>query len=234
MQPVFLHSFKSQAASLGVCSLGLSHPASLVACCHVHFLVQEMRSGQILSWRCLHSLTTSSCLQMGVNAMLVRSCLEAVGTLARALQGGLTSNGRLLRAVLLPVLERLTDPCASVAASAAAAISSLCFHGGYATLGQLVASNADYVVDGLCKQLRRLSDHPMSVPLFLVVMPACDRNAALSSSQMRGRQASCVGRKTPSLMAVPACGSLSALPCTDAWCHQQTLVGAHGAPAHAT
>ena len=115
--------------------------------------------------RCLHSLNASSCLwQVGVNAMLVRICLEAVGTLARALRGGLTSNGRLLRAVLLPVLERLTDPCASVAASAAAAISSLCFHGGCATFGQLVAANADYIVDGLCKQLRRLSDHPMSVP----------------------------------------------------------------------
>ena len=103
----------------------------------------------------------SCLLQVGINAMLVRSCLEAVGTLARALQGGLTSNGRLLRAVLLPVLERLPDPCASVAASAAAAISSLCVHGGYATFGQLVAANADYIVDGLCKQLRRLSDHPM-------------------------------------------------------------------------
>eukprot|EP00891_Asterochloris_glomerata_P002860 jgi/Astpho2/2860/fgenesh1_pg.00050_%23_118_t len=113
-------------------------------------------------------------LQVGVNAMLVRSCLEAVGTLARALQGGLTSNGRLLRAVLLPVLERLSDPCASVASSAAAAISSLCFHGGYATFGQLVAANADYIVDGLCKQLRRLSDHPMAPHLFAALLQEAD------------------------------------------------------------
>lgn len=153
--------------------------------------------------------------------MLVRSCLEAVGTLARALQGGLTSNGRLLRAVLLPVLERLSDPCASVASSAAAAISSLCFHGGYATFGQLVAANADYIVDGLCKQLRRLSDHPMSVPFC--VMLACDTNAA-PSCNMREGWATRIHLQEDTLVDGHACLWLhsSASPCTDTCCHQQT------------
>ena len=164
--------------------------------------------------------------------MLVCSCLEAVGTLARALQGGLTCNGRLLRAVLLPVLERLTDPCSSVAASAAAAISSLCFHGGYATFGQLVAANADYIVDGLCKQLRRLSDHPMSVldSCVLLMMLAYEMSAATFCPYMRGRQAALICRRKPLLMAMLAmwllvCSTLHThlLPPTDEVVHVALL-----------
>lgn len=56
----------------------------------------------------------------GENALLARVLLTAVATLAKGLGGRLTVNGRLLRVVLLPMLERLADPNPSVSASAQA------------------------------------------------------------------------------------------------------------------
>lgn len=45
--------------------------------------------------------------ELGTNVVAVRVAVEAVGTCARALGPSFASNGRLLRAALLPVLERL-------------------------------------------------------------------------------------------------------------------------------
>ncbi|KAK9820989.1 hypothetical protein WJX81_002818 [Elliptochloris bilobata] len=108
--------------------------------------------------------------ELGQNALLARVLLEAVGAMARAAGPRFASSGRLLRPMLLPLLERLADPCPSVAASAAAAISSVCSHCGYAGLDGLVAGNADYVVDGLCRQLRHLDEHPRAPFLFAALL----------------------------------------------------------------
>ena len=76
---------------------------------------------------------------LGENALLVRVLLEAVGVCGRALGQQFCNNGRLIYTVLIPVLERLADPCPSVSAAAAAAIGSLCMHCGYATFDELVS-----------------------------------------------------------------------------------------------
>lgn len=68
--------------------------------------------------------------ELGQNALLARVLLEAVGAVARAVGPRFAASGRLLRLALLPLLERLADPCASVAAAAAAALSSVCSNCG--------------------------------------------------------------------------------------------------------
>ena len=71
---------------------------------------------------------------LGENALLARVLLEGVvGVFARALGARCRADGRLMYTVLIPVLERMADPCPSVSAAAAAAIGSLCAHGGYST-----------------------------------------------------------------------------------------------------
>ena len=52
------------------------------------------------------------------------------------------------------------DPCKAVAAAAATALGSICAHCGYGSLRDLVARNGDYVVDGVCRQLRLLDAYP--------------------------------------------------------------------------
>lgn len=75
---------------------------------------------------------------LGENALLARVLLEGVGAFSRALRGRYRASGRLMYAVLIPLLERLADPCPSVSAAAAAAVGSLCVHSGYASFDELV------------------------------------------------------------------------------------------------
>ena len=72
------------------------------------------------------------------NAVLARTLLEGVGVLARALGPRFAARGRLMYTGLIPLLERLADPCASVAGAAGAALGALCAHCGYFGLDQLV------------------------------------------------------------------------------------------------
>ena len=52
------------------------------------------------------------------------------------------------------------DPCTAVAAAAATALGSICAHCGYGGLQDVVARNGDYVVAGVCRQLRHLDAYP--------------------------------------------------------------------------
>ncbi|DBA68248.1 TPA: hypothetical protein ACH3X2_013864 [Trebouxia sp. C0005] len=107
---------------------------------------------------------------LGENAVLIRALLEAVGTFARVLGPRFASNGLILRKVLLLLLERLADPCPSVAASAGAALGSLCLHCCYPSRQALLTHNVDYLVDGLCRQLRSLQSYPRAPYLFAAVL----------------------------------------------------------------
>ncbi|KAK9915923.1 hypothetical protein WJX75_006066 [Coccomyxa subellipsoidea] len=100
------------------------------------------------------------------NALLARALLEGVGAFGRALGRRYAAGGRLMFTVLIPALERLADPCPSVASAASAAVASICLHCGYTGLEELVQANADYIVDGLCRQLRHLDNHPRAPYLF--------------------------------------------------------------------
>ena len=132
-----------------------------------------------------------SAQQLGCNALLLKAALEGCGTAARALGQRFTLTGRMLRAALLPLLEKLgkeggprvscrwgggpsleslstlplhshsplpaADGTQIVCAAAQAAVASICQWCGYGgSLQRLVASNADYVVDGMCRQLRQV------------------------------------------------------------------------------
>ena len=46
-----------------------------------------------------------------------------------------------------------------VSAAAETALGSICVACQYGGLRELVAANADYVVDGVCRQLRHLDTH---------------------------------------------------------------------------
>ena len=95
----------------------------------------------------------------------MRSLLDAVGSFARAVGLEYATSGSMLRVVLLPVLERLGDPCPAVAAAAGVAVGSICLHCRYSGLADLVAHNIDYIVDGLCAQLRSIEQHPRCGPV---------------------------------------------------------------------
>jgi TELO2-interacting protein 1 len=105
------------------------------------------------------SATATGAQAAGENIILSRALLESVGVFALSVGPQYAVPGQLLRVTLLPVLERLGDPSAAVASSAAAAFGCICRASGYASLTDLVTANADYVVDGLCAQLRRVDEH---------------------------------------------------------------------------
>lgn len=102
----------------------------------------------------------ASAQELGCNALLQRAALECIGTAARAL--GPRFSARLLHIVLLPVLEKLGDASPLVASGAAAAAGSLCASCGYASLQALIGANTDYMMDGLCKQLRQVGGGPLT------------------------------------------------------------------------
>ena len=92
--------------------------------------------------------------------MLTRSLLDAVGTFACAIGTEYASSGILLRAVLVPLLERLGDPSPAVATAAEEVLVAVCDSCNYTGLRDLVAQNLDYIVDGLCAQLRQIESYP--------------------------------------------------------------------------
>jgi hypothetical protein len=69
-----------------------------------------------------------SAQQLGEHALALRVLLDAVGSLAVVLGPRFAANGRVLRPLLMPLLERLGDPCAFVAAAAGGACAAVCLH----------------------------------------------------------------------------------------------------------
>lgn len=69
-----------------------------------------------------------SAQQLGEHALALRVLLDAVGSLAVVLGPRFAANGRVLRPLLMPLLERLGDPCAFVAAAAGGAAAVVCLH----------------------------------------------------------------------------------------------------------
>lgn len=62
------------------------------------------------------------------------------------------------------------DPVPLVAAGARAAVNSICCWAGYGSLQALVSTNADYIVDGMCRQLRQLEAYPRAPQLFAALL----------------------------------------------------------------
>lgn len=109
----------------------------------------------------------------GCNALLQRVSLDCIGTAARALGLKFSATGRLMRAIILPTLEKLGDPCQLVSSAAESALQAVCAYAGYASKGglrQLISENADYIVDGLCRQLRQPETYPRAPHLFAALL----------------------------------------------------------------
>ena len=91
----------------GVWSLPTGAAASDVADTHAslgeHLLMQA--SGSVASQQQV------AARERGYNALLVKAALECCGAVARALGPRFAQNGRLLRATLLPMLEKLGESC---------------------------------------------------------------------------------------------------------------------------
>jgi hypothetical protein len=103
--------------------------------------------------------------------MLLRGLCDCLGSCARSKSSGLPSHGPLLRTMLLPLLDRLSDPCPLVSDAATTALISICRHGGYpGGIAQLLAENADYTVDGVCRRLRDLKKYPRAPQLLAGVL----------------------------------------------------------------
>ena len=133
----------------------------------------QTSSRQLLSSSGADDASSSDVMSLkvrGCNALLQRAVLDCIGTSARALGTSFSSTGRLLRTVLLPTLEKLNDPCKMVSSAAETAVQVMCAFGGESYrkggLRLLVAENADYIVDGLCKQLRQPELFPRAPLLF--------------------------------------------------------------------
>lgn len=91
---------------------------------------------------------------LGLNALVLRVCLEACGALARSIGPAFLSHARLLPACLLPMVERIDDPSSAVAGAARAALAAVCAAGGHGSLRALLSANADFVVDRVCARIR--------------------------------------------------------------------------------
>ena len=143
--------------SNGPGAYALGHSCTCTVACNW----ESLAHGQLTSFSDTTFNPKALLLQvLGENAVLVKALLEAVGTFARILGPVFATKGLILRNTLLLLLERLTDPCSGVAASAGVALGSLCLHCGYPSRQALLAGNADYLVEGLCRQLRSIETHP--------------------------------------------------------------------------
>eukprot|EP00897_Mesotaenium_endlicherianum_P009558 jgi/Mesen1/8630/ME000050S08046 len=103
-------------------------------------------------------------------ALLQQMMLEGIGVFARCLGPLFVTHGTLLLSVLHLLLAKLAHPSAPVSRAALAALLSICTFCGYSSVGSLVAGNADYVVDALCRGLRHLDSQPSAPALFVAVL----------------------------------------------------------------
>eukprot|EP00210_Caulerpa_lentillifera_P001814 g1744.t1 len=97
------------------------------------------------------------------NAILLITLLDLVSVIGSMLTTNLrTSACKVMRLVLMHLLERLADPCEFVQSSAQMTINMLCVSVGVSSLSELIIEFGDYVVDGVCSQLSNLKAFPMA------------------------------------------------------------------------
>ena len=112
-----------------------------------------------LIWNVLTSLLLQA---LSANVVLSKSLIEAIGAFALACGPVYAESGILIRATLLPLIERLGDPCQSIRAAAELGTSLLCSACGYEGLNTLISKNIDYIVDDICFRFREIDRHPRS------------------------------------------------------------------------
>jgi len=114
------------------------------------------------------------------NCIMLRPLLEGVGIFAGCLGPYFADHdARLLPAAICPLVERVADASGLVADSAMISILAVCRHCGYKNPSEMLAKNADYIVDELCKQLREPSAYPQSCKLLTVVLRSQDDTSTM-------------------------------------------------------
>lgn len=110
---------------------------------------------------------------VGCSILLMRTVLDCVGVIGICMGERFCSNGRFTRISLLPVAEKLDDASAIVSSAAFLALHCMsigCVAPDGNRLRQLFYLNSDYVVDGLCRQLRQPELYPRAPNLFSAIL----------------------------------------------------------------
>ncbi|CAN6311770.1 unnamed protein product [Urochloa humidicola] len=94
--------------------------------------------------------------------------LEGIGVLGAVLGQDFARSG-FMHSSLYLLLRELISSSAQIRIASDAVLRALAAAGGHNSVGQFVVANADYIVDSLCRQLRRLDMNP-HVPDVLASM----------------------------------------------------------------
>ncbi|XP_043712910.1 uncharacterized protein LOC122661552 [Telopea speciosissima] len=100
--------------------------------------------------------------------MLHQVIIDGIGIFSLCLGKDFSSNG-FLHSSLFLLLENLICSSYQIRSASDAVLHILAASSGHPTVGCLVVSNADYIIDSLCRQLRHLDLNP-NVPNVLAAM----------------------------------------------------------------
>lgn len=145
---------------------------------------KEVASDSSASASILEQALPKTAIARGASTVLQRACWDFVATAATFLGPRFVQSGAIMRLILLPLLQSLESLSGNlVQESASVALAALVRHGSEKStttssstavthlppstgVSELVAANADYLVDGLCRHLRQPDRYPDAPRLF--------------------------------------------------------------------
>lgn len=151
----------------------LLHALLLVIIDERIWALQTSKSKEPFSKSRIQSGFMNENMVLGCNILLLRTVMDCIGVTAICMGGQFCNNGRFTRISLLPVVEKLDDPSAIVSSAALLALHCMaigCVSRDGNSLRQLFYLNSDYVVDGLCRQLRQPELYPRAPNLFSAIL----------------------------------------------------------------
>ncbi|XP_078616742.1 TELO2-interacting protein 1 homolog [Branchiostoma floridae x Branchiostoma japonicum] len=110
------------------------------------------------------------------NVLLICLQLEGIAVFSKVLGENFKL---LLIQTLYPVLEKLGDESAVISETAHTTLVSMCESCGYISIAQLIAENADYLVNDISLSLRHYSLHPRAPHVLRVMLDNSDKDILL-------------------------------------------------------
>ncbi|XP_035697320.1 TELO2-interacting protein 1 homolog [Branchiostoma floridae] len=107
------------------------------------------------------------------NILLICLQLEGIAVFSKVLGENFKL---LLIQSLYPVLEKLGDESAVISDTAHSTLVSMCESCGYSSVAQLIAENADYLVNDISLSLRHYSLHPRAPHVLRVMLDNSDKD----------------------------------------------------------
>ncbi|XP_065910601.1 TELO2-interacting protein 1 homolog isoform X1 [Dysidea avara] len=114
-----------------------------------------------------HNENTLSFKQLNSNVLLVCLMLQSVGTFVQVVGGSFEP---LLQVAIYPLMEKLGDRNVMISNTAHHTVSLIAHHCGYASMSTLITANADYLVNAVSLNLRRISIHPEAPTVLRAVL----------------------------------------------------------------